>query len=481
MSWYNKFTTVPTLSMTKRLHALLFTLLVVVNMFLHAAYIGKPSRPVFDEHHFATYAADYASGHAFFDIHPPLGKIIYAVSLSLFAQRDTYENIKFLERNYEKDRVATTFIPTENATDYGSFPYILLRVISSLFGIALAIATYAFIRVVTNSPTAALWGMFFVTLENTLLLHSRLILMDAMFLTFALLGITLLLSRRVHPLLAGIVFGLALSVKLTAIAFIGVIILSAIRALGDSRKRLIKSFAPYVQFMIAGIITLFLFSFAVNPFLAPIEDRVNQYTQILESNVQFDKEAFFGESRHPILQTKTGQHFIMSVIEVASGVVGYSSGMTSQTAHSPWYEWPLRMHTFIYFQEQNAEAQKETVIALEGNQVTGRLGLAAIIVSILFLIFPKMLDEKDRHVFLFLLGGYLYALLPFSFVTRATFFYHYFPALIFEISLLSYLIVCAQRSSPHRARIAAVLLVSATIIGFILVAPFTYGIPVPLG
>lgn len=465
--------------MNKRLHALLFTLLIVINVFLHAAFIDNPARPVFDEHHFATYAANYASGNAFFDIHPPLGKLLYALPLVLFAQKDTYENVKFLEPHREKNNDNITFLPTNDAVSYGSFPYILLRIVSSLFGIALALALYFFIRAITLSQTAALWGMFFVTFENALLLHSRLILMDAMFLTLALVGITLLLSKQVRPYIAGIIFGLSLSVKLTAIAFIGILIIAAAREFSDPLKRSIKTLCPYIHFLTAGFITLFIFSFAVNPLLSSIEDRVSAYSQVLESSVQLDREAFFGSSRHPLLKTPIGQHFVMSFVEVASGLVGYSSGMTSQTAHSPWYEWPLRMHQFIYFQEQYGQTQTETVIALEGNSVSGKLGLTAIIVGLLFLIFPRMIEEKDRHIFLLLLGGYVVSLIPFSFVTRATFFYHYFPALIFEISLLSYLIIYAQHLSPRFSRLSTVVIISATIIGFILVAPFTYGIPVP--
>jgi dolichyl-phosphate-mannose--protein O-mannosyl transferase len=51
--------------------------------FLHIVSIAYPDTPVFDEAHFATYSSQYATGRMPIDIHPPLGKLIYAGVLTL--------------------------------------------------------------------------------------------------------------------------------------------------------------------------------------------------------------------------------------------------------------------------------------------------------------------------------------------------------------------------------------------------------------
>ncbi len=60
-------------------HALIaLAVILAIGLGLHLYRVSYPDRPVFDEAHFATYAADYVKDRVFFDIHPPLGKLIYA-------------------------------------------------------------------------------------------------------------------------------------------------------------------------------------------------------------------------------------------------------------------------------------------------------------------------------------------------------------------------------------------------------------------
>ena len=61
--------------------------IVAMSTVLHFWRISYPSQPLFDEVHFATYAADYVQHRAYYDIHPPLGPLMYAEGLSFVLPR----------------------------------------------------------------------------------------------------------------------------------------------------------------------------------------------------------------------------------------------------------------------------------------------------------------------------------------------------------------------------------------------------------
>src|SRR5690349_4360886 len=59
-------------------------LVIVVFAFLRIWRISFPGETVFDEVYFPKMAWQYLTGEAFFDIHPPLGKLMIAVGESIF-------------------------------------------------------------------------------------------------------------------------------------------------------------------------------------------------------------------------------------------------------------------------------------------------------------------------------------------------------------------------------------------------------------
>jgi dolichyl-phosphate-mannose-protein mannosyltransferase len=58
-------------------------LLWAVNLGLRLWQIGSPTALVFDEVHYVTFAVDYLQHRPFFDVHPPLGKYLIALSIHL--------------------------------------------------------------------------------------------------------------------------------------------------------------------------------------------------------------------------------------------------------------------------------------------------------------------------------------------------------------------------------------------------------------
>ena len=59
-------------------------LLTLVNLALRWSAIAHPPELVFDEVYYAQFGLNYLQGIPFFDVHPPLGKYLVAISIGLF-------------------------------------------------------------------------------------------------------------------------------------------------------------------------------------------------------------------------------------------------------------------------------------------------------------------------------------------------------------------------------------------------------------
>ena len=96
----------------------LFWIFTVLTILTRLYMIHKPAEVVFDEVHFGGFASHYLKRSYFFDVHPPLGKLIIA-------------SVGYL-RNYKG-----TFSFNEVQVPYAddpSVPFISMRVLMGLFG-----------------------------------------------------------------------------------------------------------------------------------------------------------------------------------------------------------------------------------------------------------------------------------------------------------------------------------------------------------
>lgn len=113
---------------------------------------------------------------------------------------------------------------------------------------------------------------------------------------------------------------------------------------------------------------------------------------------------------------------------------GYHS--TLESTHdfsSAWYEWPIIKRPIWYYSRiitKTAEGGLREGISAFGNPAVWWPGIAA---------FPYMIylwaKKKDRTA-AFLIIGYMAQYLPWFFVTRITFIYHYFPSVVFVVLMI---------------------------------------------
>lgn len=479
----------------------ILALIVVLSAALHFWRISYPAKPVFDEVHFATYAADYATHRAYFDIHPPLGKLVYAAVLSFVLPPNFSGNTQFVTTQINKK---TNHLDTTDAgLPFGDFPYVPLRAVGAAVGIVLAVVFYKFLRTLGVGNVTSLLGAIFIVLENSLLVDTRLILLNGMYLALGLLALVLYFSParipplsawdglpagrqdcgveninhesgRLWPVVAGAVWGLALSVKLIAVVFLGPIIVSYY--LARARK---DNYAPEKsaagKFFVAGIVALILVS-SFNLFFFSPSDRIGvlgtigfNYKGPTISSAKTSALAFIGSS----------------LAEMALSVSNYVEGPPNEL-QSSWYFWPAMQIPMPFYYEYAGSRLKE--IVLQGNYVIWFAATFAVVLGIA-LLYRYLRAHLQRESggdalrpFFILLGGYVGALLPyFTIVRRSTFLYHYFPALVFAVGLLVWFIGRALKlddfdSLTRRQILWLALIVLMAFGGFLLTAPVTYGL-----
>jgi len=447
----------------------IFLFIAAAGFGLHFFNIGYPATPVFDEAHFATYAGDYATGRAFVDIHPPLGKLILASVLTFYPPQ-TLAKAQFI--NVVNLGPAGFFMLPTN-TPFGDFPYVALRILSALFGMALPFALYFFLRNIGVGKVGAGLAALLLVFDNAILLTTRLILLDGMFLLFGLIALGLYFHKKCPAIAAGIFWGLALAVKLTAIVFVVPVIVAYFLVRKEERKNEKKLL---LRFAIFGIATLCVIAFMGTFIFTPAERIGALHTMGFLGG----KDAVVPTAQQ-IVAHPLAAYLFASLREGLVSIAGYTFGDPHQK-QSPWYFWPAAEIPMTYYSPD--PGQPGGPIALAGNPLVWIGATLAVILGLAF--FLRYLNDhrtgrKDRREVFILLGGYLGGLFPFLFLQRSTFLYHYFPSLLFGIGLLGYFggkFLKAENWTDLTPKTTFLffMILLVVVAGFLYVAPVTYGL-----
>lgn len=439
--------------------------ILLLSAFLHGYRLSYPDTPVFDEMHFATYAADYALGRPFVDIHPPLGKVLYAVPLVLSLHGFTDASFVNTRFDAEGERMAMDL----NWHPFGTLPYIALRLISVFFGLLLIVAVYAFLAALTGSETAGVIAAAFIAFDNAFLLETRTILLDGMYLSLAFGSLALLFKKKAAPILGGIVFGLAVGVKL--IAGIFALPLCLLVIFHDVSDRTIRpDRRTIIRFLTTGVAVFAAIVLFMNNILLPADGRIALYSQFFPKDPIAVQLSSSSEKLAPIPAPLKAA--FVSMMELNISFTGYTSGAASHPSQSPWYEWPLMWKPVFFY----GTGIGQPLMTLTGNPVVWGGALALTLFGAILTAVEFRRRRKSLSVPPLLFVWFLIMVAPFALVGRVTFLYHYFPALLFSICIAAVLIGGFLARQPKHIRvtlvIAGVLLLSY---GFLLASPYTYG------
>jgi dolichyl-phosphate-mannose--protein O-mannosyl transferase len=419
--------------------------LVVIGLVVHFLFIGSPNSAVFDEVHFGKFISAYFTHEYYFDIHPPLGKMMLAGWGWIWG-----------------------FKPGFSFANIGDvFPdrsYIALRFLPSLAGAFLPLVIYGIARRMRIRTSAAFLAGLLVALDNALLTQSRYILLDSFLLLCGFSAVYCYLSWRqggsrwLLPF-AGILGALAMSVKWTGATFLGIIVLLELLHLwqdrnGTARLRLRVVFASLAVLPLLTYAIPYAAHFMLLPKSGPGDAFMSARFQHGLSGSTYADDASLKPLSMPV-----------KIFELNREMYRANQRLTATHPYSsPWYSWPVMRRTVFYWVKDLGR------IYLIGNPVVWWLSTLAVLWAVADTLMRRVIRADTRQ--LALLGAWAVNLFPFIFIGRVMFLYHYLTAFVWAVLLLALLVDRLRR--PTGAVIAIGTLALAA---FVFFAPLSYGLP----
>ncbi len=443
----------------KEKYLLLFLFsLAIITRFI---FFGLPDEIVFDEVYFPKFATQYFEGKYYFDIHPPLAKMILAGSAKLFGYEPPPDfDFSKIGNQYPK-------------TNYFKF----LRVVIYCFGIILPLSVYFLSKQLFNNKWIAFFSGLLIIFSNSLLVQSRFILTDIILLVFGILGISFfLLSEKkkefsfryfFYLILSSVFLSACLSVKWTGLVFLGVV--GILLIINIFKKKLFeRTFIPLI--ILFFIISLFYFSvFALHFKLLPNKGTGDKY---MSSKFQ---SSLIGENYDKNKASNIFEKFI------ELNAVMFSANSKLKATHdygSKWYSWSIIKRPIYYWYKQGDIYSSR--IYFQANPLIWWSSFLSMIYLFFWLlkeikkkIFNKEKLNKYFIPIVILLSGYLGNLIPYIFISRVSFLYHYLPSLIFSIIGFSFLIYNYLKKYPQ----IIFLIFTLIFISFLFFSPLSYGLP----
>ncbi|KAK0191625.1 glycosyltransferase family 39 protein [Armillaria mellea] len=148
----------------------LLLVITIVAVAVRLFRLSSPNSVVFDEVHFGKFAGRYIKTQYFVDVHPPLAKLLITLAAFVFGY-DGHFDFKDIGKVYD------------------DVPYVAMRLVPALLGVATVPLSYLTLRALDCRATTALLASFFVTFENGMITQSRHILLDSPLIFFTALTI----------------------------------------------------------------------------------------------------------------------------------------------------------------------------------------------------------------------------------------------------------------------------------------------------
>ncbi|GBB86163.1 hypothetical protein RclHR1_01260034 [Rhizophagus clarus] len=316
------------------------TLLSFVTRFYQIDY---PTQVVFDEVHFGKFASYYLKRTYFFDVHPPLAKMMFAGMGYLLGY----------DGHFEFDNIGDDYIKND-------VPYVGLRALPATLGALFVSLTYM-IMIESGYPIiTAIFAAALVLFDNALICQTQLILLDSMLVFFMLCTFySYIRFSKLHLrefsnewwvwlITTGVSLGLTIGVKMVGlftVMTIGVAVLIDLWNLLDINRGLTmtqfrKHFAARAIGLIVVPISVYLFTF---------------YLHFLILNTSGPGDAFMSPA---FQESLLGNEMNLQSFEIRfNDTITLKHKDTSVFLHSHFERYPLRY--------------EDGRISSQGQQVTG--------------------------------------------------------------------------------------------------------------
>lgn len=432
-------------------------IILTVSLVTHFIFFGHPNETVFDEVHFGKFISGYFTHEYFFDIHPPLGKLLISGMgyLTGFQPGFSFANI---------------------GDEFPDSAYLWLRLLPTIAGTLLPIVIYFLALQLGFSRLAAFVLGIFLAVENSFIVQSRLILLDAFLLLFGFAALLCYFlwrhqKSKGYLLSAGIFAGLAMSVKWTGASFFGIIVVLFLFDAFYKKSDLIKRrLASGVVFLVILPLAVYVSTFVIHLQLLTKSGPGDAFM------TQGFRKTLSGSAEHDSQDIRP-LNLVQKVAELNMEM--YRSNATLTATHSyasKWYTWPFMQRPIYYwYNSENPTTEgftQDSRIYFLGNPVIWLLSTLAILYLILDQVGGLITRKPLKFLPLFILGGYVVNMLPFVGISRAMFLYHYMVAYVFAILALVYFL-----DSLKSKKIVFVSLIAVSAILFVYFSPLTYGLP----
>lgn len=401
-------------------HMITIFVVFLISAITHLPKLEHPPYVIFDETHFGGFASDYIRGVCFFDIHPPLAKLM----LAGVGKMTGYDG---------------TFNFSDHGAHYPSNFYVPLRMLPAIASTLIAPLMTASLCLNGCHWSASLLVGVLMSVEFTSIVQGRLILTDGILYFFVALTMffTALMERHqtyTVLVLQSLAAACALSVKFTGACVLALVALSHLRLVyGRSSWFLRLTIRGVIVFVIC--VAVLFGTIYLHLKLMPKPGFGDQY---MSSNFR----------SLPMLQR---------IVLLIEAMFRYNRNLNfSHPYQSKWWEWPLWLAqpTLLFTNDRSMLCIFNNPVAAFGSLIGFFVGLTS---------------WNFQYSF-----GYFAAYAPLILVSRCMWTYHYEIPLMFGLMALCHSI----SRLPRKARyVVCMIIADLAIIALLIWFPWLYSYP----
>jgi dolichyl-phosphate-mannose-protein mannosyltransferase len=418
-------------------------IVTVISIAVHFAFFGHPSSLVFDEVHFSRFISAYSTGEYYFDIHPPFGKLLIAGFSNLFG-------------------VGAIDMAFQINTPFQGEEHLVMRFLPSLSGAIIPLLVFLILLRLETPLIAAFFGGLLACLDNALLVQTRSIFLDGFLIAFLLGSFLAYLNfrqDRAWPwlVLCGLLAGAAIGIKWTGGTALALpLIWEAVDAWKSRNKAVLWHWLGTSALVTALALVVYFSAFVVH----------FSFLEKSGPGDAFHSPAFQKTlAGNPLASDPniSAAGLIKKIVELNLRMYTANRDLTASHSYaSPWFTWPAMVRPIFYW--SNGDER----IYLAGNPVIWWGTTLAIGLLLVWFFIQKRSHETTTTV---LLSAWAINFLPFIFIGRVMFLYHYLPALMYGLILTVYLV-----SQTERKVLWLSLLTGIALVSFLWFAPLSYGL-----
>jgi len=436
-------------------------LLVLLGLATRLAFIWYPNEVVFDEVHFGSLLSAYYTHQYYFDIHPPLGKLLMAGWGKLFG---CHASLRF-------DHIGQVF---------GDSSYIVLRALPNIAGGLIPVVLYRLLGALSISRPAALLAASFILFDNAFLAQSHFVLIDSFYLLFGFSGLWWFFRAKqkgyrildLTPACAAL--ALSVSVKWVGLGFLGlaavVMMANQARVLTLGRPRAPLKACASISALLGIPAVVYAVIFWIHLAVLPRAGAGDPFMSTRFQNIsQGSSRSSESEFQAVSLVTK--------VWEMNRSML--AANQTLKAGHpyeSKFYTWPFMSRPVSYWKRDFIDGKTGYIYCL-GNPAVWWLSTFGVMGGLFTLIKNWSSLGWTGLARDWLYVGYALSFLPFALISRAMFLYHYLPALAYSGAILAALLFDEWDPTNRRQRTLWISLLVMTLLGFLFFSPLSYGWP----